>query len=48
MSEYLQKFNERKKNPKYFDAIFSNLTNFFTQNSKTFSSLKHLCYDLAD
>lgn len=47
MSEVFGTFQKHSDDPAYYSAIFKRLDSFFGHNTKVFSQLKHLSYDLS-
>lgn len=48
LHEVFGTFGKHKDDSDYYRAIFTRLNGFFDHNSKIFSQLKHLSYDLSD
>lgn len=48
LTEKFGTFEKHKDDPEFYTAVFKKLDLFFNNNSKIFSQLKHLSYDLAD
>ena len=48
LSDIFTDFDKQKNNNIYYNALFKNLNNYSTENSKSFSKLKHLCYELSE
>ena len=48
LTDIFTDFEKQKNNNHYYTALFKNLNNYFFENSKSFSKLKHLSYELSD
>ena len=48
LTKILSDFESQKENNNYFSQVFKNLDIYCVNNGKTFSQLKHLCYDLSE
>jgi hypothetical protein len=48
LKDIFSDYEKQKENSSYFSAIFKHLDNYSIENSKSFSKLKHLSYQLSD
>lgn len=48
LEQKLGEFQTHCSNPNYYTQLFRNLDSYCSSNSKLFSQLKHLCYDLTN